>query len=348
MKPRGDENHFMFGPHEDRDFFLSLMGSIAFYGALVLLIQFIQIQERPREDLTRIPPQVAKLILEVPPSVTRPKIPPPVPRAEDQERTEAPQAPPQEPATPRDQKTEQPQPPAASEKQARAPREDAAAREQEAIARRQRNREVAMQSGLLRILTQKDQNRSTVEESTQDDALQKMRSRTSPIRRLEAAPPGQSLAEDARRDSENGIGIENVMAMLKAQEPGSIAGGGIESRGERRTARIESPIEIQAPGGGQASRSYESIQETVDSLKGWIRFVYNRALRQNPTLKGTITLEFDIAPTGEVTECRVASSTLNHPELEAQLVKRFLKLQFPPISQGIHTVIYPVTLIPSG
>jgi hypothetical protein len=65
-------------------------------------------------------------------------------------------------------------------------------------------------------------------------------------------------------------------------------------------------------------------------------------------LKGVITLEFEIRPDGEVAFCRVISSTVKNPVLEDQLVKRFLQLKFPPVAGGINTVIYPITLVPSG
>jgi TonB family protein len=143
-------------------------------------------------------------------------------------------------------------------------------------------------------------------------------------------------------------GIDSLIAVLKEQGDGAGTGVGSRGLGERRVTRVESPIEIKGSEGEEATRSYESIREVVDALTGWIRFVYNRALRENPTLKGTITLEFEIVPSGDVSRCRVVSTTVKNPALEDQLVKRFQQLKFPPISEGINTVIYPITLVPSG
>jgi len=351
MKQKISHLKLPFQNHEDRDFILALLGSLIFYICLVLLIHGIKIQERPREDFKRIPPHIAKLILE-PPKTT----PPPQAQAPGQKTASLPkpqEAPAQDTAVPQEskKKTEQetkaedkpiaqePSPPSQEETRLRL--------EQEARATQQRNREVAMQSGLLRLLTKKeDKNRSAVEDITEAKSLEKVLSPVSGLGQLQQPPPGETSTKGRVAKGDGSGGIDNLIAMLKNQGDGGQ--GGIGSIGERRAARVESPIEIKGAEGEEATRSYESIQEAVDSLRGWIRFVYNRALRENPTLKGTITLEFTITPSGDVTACRVVSSTIKNPGLEDQIVKRFMQLKFPPIRDGINTVIYPITLVPSG
>ncbi len=67
---------------------------------------------------------------------------------------------------------------------------------------------------------------------------------------------------------------------------------------------------------GKASRAREEVEIVFDRNKGALYALYGRALRDQPELAGKLVLEFTIAPTGEITMCRVVSSELNDPELE--------------------------------
>src|SRR5882757_7966146 len=85
----------------------------------------------------------------------------------------------------------------------------------------------------------------------------------------------------------------------------SIARSGLDSRGPTRTGTS-----------GKAARSREAIELVFDSNKGAIYGLYNRALRDRAELQGKLVLEFTVAPSGEITMCRVVSSELNDPDLE--------------------------------
>ena len=347
MKQKSHSWKLPFEHHEDRDFILALLGSLIFYTCLVLLIHGIKIQERPREDFKRIPPHIAKLILETPKPTPRPQAQAPGQKAASLPKVQEAPAQQEKPKTDTQKSKDQdkpiapaPSPPSQEEARLRL--------EQEAKATQQRNREVAMQSGLLRLLTKEDKSRSAVKDLTEGKNLEKVLSTVPGLEQLQKSPPTKGGEETRVIQGTGSGGIDNLIAALKEQGGSIGAGGAIGGIGERRAARVESPIEIRGSEGEEATRSYESIQEGVDSLRGWIRFVYNRALRENPALKGTITLEFTIVPNGNVTACRVVSSTVKDPILEDQLVKRFSQLKFPPIPDGINTVIYPITLVPSG
>jgi outer membrane biosynthesis protein TonB len=353
MKQKSRVLKLPFENHEDRDFILALLGSLIFYACLVLLIHGIKIQERPREDFKRIPPHIAKLILEAPKTTPRPQAQAPGQKAASLPKPQ--EAPAQDTSTPQaskketEQKAKAPDKPIAQEPTPLSQEEARLRLEQEAKAMQQRNREVAMQSGLLRLLTKKeDKSPSAVEDIAEAKSLEKVLSPVSGLEQLQQPPPGETRTKGRMPKGDGSGGIDNLIAMLKEQGGGTQGGSGVGSIGERQAARVESPIEIKGAEGEEATRSYESIQEVMDSLRGWIRFVYNRALRENPTLKGTITLEFTIIPSGDVSACRVVSSTVKDPLLEDQLVKRFLQLKFPSIPDGINTVIYPITLVPSG
>jgi outer membrane biosynthesis protein TonB len=349
MKPKITHLRLPFQDHEDRDFMLALIGSLIFYTSLVLLIHVIKVPENPREDFKRIPPHIAKLILEAPKTIPLPNAQTStqktvtIPKAQETPAPEA--APKQDTKKATDQKAKQQEEPMVQAPPPPPSQEEVRLRlEQEARATQQRNRAVAMQSGLLRLLTKESKTPSAVKDLTEGKDLEKVFSTTSGLEQIQQPSRTQKVEASKVIKGTGSGGIDNLIAALKEQGSDGTIGG----IGERQATKVESPIEIKGSGGEEATRSYESIVEVVDSIKGWIRFVYNRSLRENPALKGIITLEFDINPSGDVTSCRVISSTMKNPVLEDQLVKRFLQLKFPPVPNGINTVIYPITLVPSG
>ncbi len=98
---------------------------------------------------------------------------------------------------------------------------------------------------------------------------------------------------------------------------------------------------------GKASRAIEDIKLVFERNKGAIYAIYNRALREDPTLQGKVTLELKIAPTGEVLACRVVSSDLHAPELEAKLLARIRQFDFGAKDVDQMVVTWPVDFLPS-
>ena len=98
---------------------------------------------------------------------------------------------------------------------------------------------------------------------------------------------------------------------------------------------------------GKASRSREEIELVFDKNKGAIFALYNRALRNDPTLEGKLVLRLTIAPTGEVTFCEVVSSGLNDPELEQKLVQRVRMFRFEARDVEAITTTKPIDFFPA-
>jgi len=104
---------------------------------------------------------------------------------------------------------------------------------------------------------------------------------------------------------------------------------------------------LQRGGDGKASRSIEEIKLVFERNKGAIYAIYNRALREDPTLEGKVVLELKIAPSGEVVECRIASSELRSPELERKLLARVKQFDFGAKDVSMMTINWPVDFLPS-
>lgn len=131
-------------------------------------------------------------------------------------------------------------------------------------------------------------------------------------------------------------------------------GGNTGPLGGHNTTQVTSNIganmgpETRKGAGKKGGRDESEVRQILDSNKGAVYALYGRALRDNPDLQGKVVLEIVIAPTGEVTDCRVLSSDLKDPELEAKLKARIKLIRFPPRDVDALTVTYPIEFLPSG
>lgn len=104
---------------------------------------------------------------------------------------------------------------------------------------------------------------------------------------------------------------------------------------------------LQRGTSGKASRSIEEIKLVFERNKGAIYAIYNRALREEPSLQGRVVLELKIAPSGQVTDLRVVSSELRAAELESKLLARIRQFDFGAKEVDAITVTWPVDFLPS-
>jgi TonB family protein len=132
-------------------------------------------------------------------------------------------------------------------------------------------------------------------------------------------------------------------------------GGGSTGLKGHATAKVSSATtesgaapEAQRSGkSAKAARTREEIELVFDKNKSAIYSLYSRALRENPALQGKVVLEVTIAPTGEVTECRVISSELGDPELERKLVARVKMFRFEDRDVAGMTTTKPIDFFPA-
>ena len=104
---------------------------------------------------------------------------------------------------------------------------------------------------------------------------------------------------------------------------------------------------LQKGTSGKASRSIEEIKLVFERNKGAIYAIYNRALREEPSLQGKVVLELKIAPAGQVTDLRIVSSELKSAELEGKLLARIKSFDFGAKDVDAITVTWPVDFLPS-
>jgi outer membrane biosynthesis protein TonB len=136
---------------------------------------------------------------------------------------------------------------------------------------------------------------------------------------------------------------------------GGAGGGGARGRGDGNGSGVGGSGgsgggaggALQRGGSGKASRSIEEIKLVFERNKGSIYSIYNRALREEPGLQGKVVLELKIAPAGNVLECRIVSTELRTPELEAKLLARIRQFDFGAKDVDQMIVTWPVDFLPA-
>jgi len=174
-----------------------------------------------------------------------------------------------------------------------------------------------------------------------------------------------SVADDRPLTASVGEAERNERSMITSKA--GTASSGINTAGlsrntggtgiaGRSTTQVSSPVAGlgQSAGGarrtgtsGKASRSREEIELVFDKNKGAIFALYNRALRQDPTLEGKLVLRLTIAPSGEVTFCEVVSSELGDDDLERKLVQRVKLFRFEAKDVEPITTTKPIDFFPA-
>lgn len=185
------------------------------------------------------------------------------------------------------------------------------------------------------------------------------------------------LGADARYGAADDVGRSSASSVLTTNTPGSSGGinvaslnrsvgggggggGGGSGRGGIggvQVGRATSPIASigggadrpKARGGPGAARTDEEIQIVFDRYKAAFYRLYNRELRNNPTLKGQMVLRLTIEPDGSVSMCALKSSDMDAPDLASQVVERVKTINFGA-KEGVPavTIVYPIDFLPAG
>ena len=203
-------------------------------------------------------------------------------------------------------------------------------------------RRKANQAGLLAMKDQLEDLRETLDTRS-----------LVPTRNLSAKTDGPSRAERSLITSQvaTSSGGINTSALSRAYGSGS---GSLH--GQVATQRVASFSDALAQGrgeaarsgkSGKASRSREEIEMVFDRNKSAIYAIYNRALRDRPELQGKVVIELTIAPSGEVTACRIVSTELGDADLERKLVTRIRMFQFEAKDVETITTTKPIEFFPA-
>ena len=291
--------------------FQRLLGMIFLIVAVLGLIwPFIPTPEPDPDEIMEIPPRIAQLLLEEKP------LPPPPPPAEEEPEPE-----PVDPEPEQVVETE-PEPEPIPE-----PEPDL-----EEVAREQ------AQAAFMPFA-----------EDLADLVDQELLDKVAADRVLSASVSETQRNERSMITSKVGTASSGINTASMSRNTG---GTGIAGRS---TTKVASPVAGIGPAGGarrtgssgKASRSREEIELVFDKNKGVIFALYNRALRNDPSLEGKLVLRLTIAPNGIVTFCEIVSSELGDEELENKLVQRIKMFRFEAKDVEAITTTKPIDFFPA-
>lgn len=276
---------------------------------LGVAMPWLPVPEVDRQELEELPPQLARIMLEKP----EPVIPPPPPKPEVVEEEIKPEPEPEKVVQPEPEKVVQPEPTVADAE------------------------EKAKVSGLLAF----------------QDAFADMRDAVDMSKLQDTGAIQQGSGEAASIDrsvltSRHGTRSAGVNVAALSRDTGGVALSG------RATTKVEVPESSKGEGGVRApreldarQRSIEEIRRVFDTNKGAIFAIYNRALRQDPTLQGKVILELVISPAGQVMDVQVVASEIDDESVVAKIVSRVRMFNFGKRDVGTTTISYPVHFLPT-
>jgi protein TonB len=164
---------------------------------------------------------------------------------------------------------------------------------------------------------------------------------------------GASRAERALVTGRTGVGSGGInTGQLSAgfgSGPGNLKGHATGTAAPSFADRIGDAREqaSRTGTGSRASRSREEIEIVFDRNKSAIYALYSRALREQPELQGQVVVQLTIAPSGEVTDCRIVSTELGDAELERKLVARIRMFRFDARDVEAMTTTKPIEFFPA-
>ncbi len=295
-----------------------LIGSIS--------VSYITVPKQERSQAEKLPPRLAKMILE------RKKIaPPPKPEIKIEKPEVKKEEPKKEPEKkkpekkPEKEKVEKKEPPKPIKQKTPEQRVEAA-------------REKAASSGLLAF----------------SDDLADLRE-TPVFNSTAPLATGQPKSSSIERSMMTSMAEKSSGGISTSQRP--LNTGGVQLT-DRSTTAMESPIELaarDAVANKKSTKQVSKIKERskgavilkLSQNKGAIDSIYRRALRKDPTLQGRVNIEIVIAPSGKVIKCEIISSEFQSEEVLKKIRSRIKFINFGAENVSEFTIQYNFDFLPT-
>src|SRR5262249_8368145 len=114
-------------------------------------------------------------------------------------------------------------------------------------------------------------------------------------------------------------------------------------------SRVETAMALglqgSGPGRGDPAPSLAALQAAVETDRADLQALYERERATNPTLLGSVVLNFIIEPNGRVSRARVQAAKLPNPRMQERVLALARTWQFAP-AVGRVSVSYPLLFLP--
>lgn len=289
---------------DDKRFTKILSGFLAAMLVASALVTLVNLPEVTRAEKEKLPPQLARVVLEKQELPPPKPIEPPKPEPKPEEKKPKPE-----------EKKPEPKPVEKPKEPVKAPPPKAAL---------EKAREQAANSGVMQFKDDLAEMREMMQTSAVETAATTVTNSTG-----EAAQLDRAMITSGAKKASGGI---NTAAL--SRDTGGTALSGREttkvtSNLAEGTKKSTQATAGNSDGAGGAARSEEEIRKIMNQHKGAIDLIYNRALRQNAALQGKMVVKIVIDPSGRIVEASLVSSELGDPDLEAKILQRIKLITFP-------------------
>lgn len=311
---------------EDQRFSKFLKNGMVAFVVVGALFTFIPAPELTREQAEKLPPQLARVILEkkeLPKPVEKPK-PKPVEKKKEKPKEIKKEKPkPIEKPKPKPEPIKTVKPKPLTEK---APAAEVA-----------KAREKAANSGLMQLQDDLMDMRDSLDVSQVANA-NSLASGAATAQKID-----RSLISDKSKASSGGINT----GQLSRNTGGSALSGRETTQVEVAEATVAAKSSAREARRERGTRGEESIRQVMEANKGAIFAIYNRALRRDPTLAGKVTVKLVIEANGTISAVSLVSSELDSPDLERKLLARIRLINFGAANVQKSTLNYSIDFLPS-
>jgi len=155
-------------------------------------------------------------------------------------------------------------------------------------------------------------------------------------------PLSSGLGNPEQSDSSQ----ELIRDLTQFQNTGST----IETSSESQARMVFSDVNMNTenvlqtdPGSTYSSRTSSEVQEVLASKASAVTFIYNKHLRSDPMLSGTVLIEMIIEPSGRVSNVSILDSTTFNPAFDLELASAVETWRFGAVDEdeGPLPVTYP-------
>ncbi|HZL85059.1 MAG TPA: AgmX/PglI C-terminal domain-containing protein [Candidatus Krumholzibacteria bacterium] len=144
------------------------------------------------------------------------------------------------------------------------------------------------------------------------------------------------------RGTEALAGIDNLLQGTGAGRGGGtgrgVAKGGVDV--------VDDGVETHGDGASSSGRDSHSLMQVVERYKAGVKFCYDNTLKKTPGLAGKLTLQMDIAPSGEVHGLVVVHDGLGDTSLQRCILTQVGSWRFPAIEAGTVRFTLPLVFSP--
>lgn len=146
------------------------------------------------------------------------------------------------------------------------------------------------------------------------------------------------------RGTEALAGIDNLLQGTGAGRGGGtgrgVAKGGVDV--------VDDGVTSHGDGASASGRDSHSLMQVVERYKAGVKFCYDNTLKKTPGLAGKLTLQMDIAPSGEVHDLFVVQDGLGDAALQRCILTQVGSWRFPAIEAGTVRFTLPLVFSPPG